>query len=142
MLLGSGLIRTFESPFKTTQLMGLRRTERMNAEDKPFGPWLRATQERLQKPQLVLAASRDSDMELQKHAEPHIQAVTGPDQFSRCAVKGNHPQATVVQDNGKGKADVGVVDAITKEKIPQIPHKQHGCQFEEQLKVIDAAIFG
>ena len=123
-------------------LVGLRRTERMNAEDKPFGPWLRATQERLQKPQLVLATSRDSDMELQKHAEPHIQAVTGPDQFSRCAVKGNHPQATMVQDNGKGKANVGVVEAVTKEKIPQIPHKQHECQFEEQLKVIDAAIFG
>ena len=57
-------------------------------------------------------------------------------------MKGNHPQATVEKDNGKGKADVGVVDAVTKEKILQIPHKQQGCQFEEQLKVIDSAIFG
>lgn len=28
-------------------LVGLRRTERMNVEDKSYGPWLRATQERL-----------------------------------------------------------------------------------------------
>ena len=47
----------------------------------------------------------------------------------------------MVKDNGKGKADARVVDAVTEEEIPQIPHKQQGCQFEEQLKVIDAAIF-
>ena len=73
-------------------LVGLRRTEQMNAEDKPFGPWLRATQERLQKPQLVLAASRDSDMEFQKNADLHIQAVTGLDRLSRSAMKGLIPK--------------------------------------------------
>jgi len=48
-------------------LVGLRRTERMNAEDKSYGTWLRATQERLQKPQLVLAPSRDIDREVQRN---------------------------------------------------------------------------
>ena len=47
----------------------------------------------------------------------------------------------MVKENGKGKADARVVDAVTEEEIPQIPHKQQGCQFEKQLKVIDAAIF-
>lgn len=45
-------------------LVGLRQVERMNVKDKPFNPWMKATQERLQKPQLVLAPSQDSYREI------------------------------------------------------------------------------
>ncbi|XP_050281194.1 uncharacterized protein LOC126722088 [Quercus robur] len=107
-------------------LVGLRRTERMNAEDKPYGPWLRATQERLQKPQLVLAPSRDSDKEVQKNPDLHIQAVTGSDRHSQSPMKGTDPQTMAVKDNEKGKANVGVVVATTEVKISQIPHEQRG----------------
>ena len=56
-------------------------------------------------------------------------------------MKGTNPQTTVVKDNEKGKANVGVVVITTEAKILQIPHEQRGSQFEEQLKKIDAAIF-
>ena len=123
-------------------LVGLRRTEQMNAEDKPYGPWLRATQERLQKPQLVLAPSRDTDKEVQKNPDLHIQAVTRSDRHSQSPVKGTNPQMMAIKDNEKGKAEMGVVVVTTEAKIPQIPHKPRGSQFEEQLKEIDTAIFG
>ena len=112
-------------------LVGLRRTKRMNVVDKPYGPWLRATQERLQKPQLVLAPSWDSDTEVQKNPDLHSQAVMGSDRHSQSSVKGTDPQTTTVKVNGKGKADVGTVVATTEAKIPQIPHEQRGNQFEE-----------
>ena len=47
-----------------------------------------------------------------------------------------------VKDNEKGRANVGGVVAFTKVEIPRIFHAQRGCQFEEQLKEIDATIFG
>ncbi|KAK7860162.1 uncharacterized protein CFP56_042202 [Quercus suber] len=123
-------------------LVGLRRSERLKAEDKPYGTWLRATQERLQKPQLVLAPSCDSDREVQRNTVSSARAAIVLNRPPRSAVGETHFQTTEEKVKEKGTADVGLVVAGSEVEIPRIPHAQRGCQFEEQLREIDAALCG
>ena len=92
-------------------LVGLCHIERLNSKDKPFGPWMKATQERLQKPQLTLAPSRDSDRETQRNAVILAQPAMVMDSSLRSAVEGGHAQTAVIKDNKGGKADMESDDA-------------------------------
>ena len=123
-------------------LAGLRRTDQMKVEDKPCGTWLRATPERFQKPQLVLASSCDLDKEVQRNTFSFAQDATIPDRSPRSAVGETHSQTTAEKVNEKDRADMGSGDTVTEVEIPRIPHTQHGYQFKEQLKEIDAALCG
>nr|XP_023873652.1 uncharacterized protein LOC111986250 [Quercus suber] len=112
---------------KNDCLVGLRRTERMNAEDKSYSTWLRATQERLQKPHLVLAPSCDSDREVQRNTVSSTQAATVSDQSPRRVMGEIHLQTTEEKVKEKGRDDVGLVVAGSEVEILRIPHTQRGC---------------
>nr|POE81045.1 hypothetical protein CFP56_61636 [Quercus suber] len=111
----------------------------MNADDKPYGPWLGL---HCLETTTGLGTISRQHREVQKNVDLYVQAATRSNWYLRSAVKETHPQTTAVKDNEKGRADVGVVGAVTEVEIPRIPHAQQGCQFEEQLKEIDAVIFG
>ena len=104
-------------------LVRLRRIERLNSEDKPFGSWMRVTQERLQKPQLVLAPP-DSDRETQRNTSILAQPAMVMDSSLRSAAEGGHAQMATVKDNKGGRADVESVLVHIDKEIPRIPQSQ------------------
>jgi len=84
---------------------------------------MRATQERLQKPQLVLAPS-NSDRETQRNTGILAQPAMVMDSSLRSAAEGGHAQMATVKDNEGGRADVESVLVHTDKEIPRIPQSQ------------------
>uniref|UniRef100_A0A7N2L935 Uncharacterized protein n=1 Tax=Quercus lobata TaxID=97700 RepID=A0A7N2L935_QUELO len=64
------------------------------------------------------------------------------DSSLRSAAEGGHAQMVAVKDNEGGKANVESVLMHTDKEIPRIPQSQQFYNFKEQLKEIDAAIYG
>ena len=123
-------------------LQGFRSKETLRLEEKQFGPWLRATQDKHQKPLIVIAARNE--------ANRIKEARTGLEEHR---TDGNVERTTVSDNPGNdlpGKAermvgaranviDVNTLSSHIQVKIPKIPLISN---FEQQLWDIDAAISG
>lgn len=101
-----------------------------------------ATQERLQKPQLILAQSRDNDKEAQCNADNLANLATTMVSSFRSAAGGSQVQTAATEDNKEDKANVEGVGVCLGKETPIISQSRRVDNFEEQLKEIDAAIYG
>ena len=121
-------------------LQGFRSKETLRPEEKQFSPWLRATQDKHQKPLIVTMARNE--------ANRIKEAGTGLEEHR---TNGNVKRMTVPDNPGNdlpGKAermvgaradmvDVNTLSSHIQVKIPTIPLISN---FEQQLRDIDAAI--
>ena len=120
----------------------MRSKESLKAEDKQYGPWLRATSERVQRPQLVVALKNEGRKE-------HKAAADGVSMTAEQLVNtGRELMAAAIQ-NAHGDDDVATCrakvapsDEPEGHEIMRIPCNPQCPGFEEQLKEIDDAIFG
>ncbi|KAK7828558.1 hypothetical protein CFP56_030115 [Quercus suber] len=118
----------------------LRSKESLRAEDKQFGAWLRASQDRLQRPQLVLAAKQSGEGK---------EGPISEDGFDEGVAQTAHAIALRVADQGQTHvrddvdptrtetASTATMRSHRQEKIPRNPTP---FDFEEKLREIDAAI--
>lgn len=123
-------------------LLWIRSKETIRTEDKQFGPWLRATQDRTQKPQLIVASPGNSGGGLQ----PDLAANPGGGGANQSQKEG---EANVVQEESHVADDVGSIKADMGDKIRLTAHREsrilqnwQDLNFEKQLQEIDTAIMG
>ena len=122
-------------------LLWIRSKEILRAEDKQYGPWLRATQERLQRPQLVMASrlggvgtslSKDDNRNQSgwdsAPATRRIVEMVAPD----CAKESDDVALTAV--------NMGVSVMVSKNHEETIPKISQNMDFEEKLREIDEAV--
>ncbi|KAK9998173.1 hypothetical protein SO802_017776 [Lithocarpus litseifolius] len=123
-------------------LQGLRSKETLQPEEKQFDPWLRATQEKLQKPLIVTAARNEAmkiseaENQLREHNLVGIAERIPVSGTSRANLPGRSERWV------EARADMGSVISMSSHiqvntlKVPRISN------FEQQLRDIDAAISG
>ena len=115
--------------------------ETLRSEDKQFGAWMRASPDRLQRPQLVITSKRSS---------VRSEVPTGGVDVDEGGAQTGHGTELAAADNGQTHVRAAVdptrpETASTanpslhgKEQIPSNPERS---KFEDQLREIDAAIF-
>lgn len=118
----------------------LRSKESLRAEDKKFGAWLRASQDRLQRPQLVLAAKRSGAGK---------EGPIGENGSSEGAAWTAHAIDLRVVDQGQVhmQDDVDPTRTETASLVAMHPHGEEKIprnlvlfNFKEKLREIDTAI--
>ena len=123
-------------------LQWFRSKDTLRSEEKQFGPWLRATQDKTQRPQLVTVekdgetrpgvgakknVERSSDGQVVSTTVRTNGGDTRPDEMERAAI----PRADVEERTGLLNRDCF--------KNPVLPHVTN---FEQQIRDLDAAING
>ena len=120
----------------------MRSKESLKAEDKQYGPWLRATSERVQRPQLVVASKNEGRKEHKAAADgvsmTAEQLVNTGRELTAAAIQNAHGD----DDVATCRAKVAPSDEPEGHEIMRIPCNPQCPGFEEQLKEIDDAIFG
>nr|POE86853.1 berberine bridge enzyme-like 21 [Quercus suber] len=120
----------------------MRSKESLRAEEKQYGPWLRATPDRVQKSQLVVASKYEDRKEYKENEGKEFTAA------GQTINSGREVAAVVLQgapggdDVAKCRVEVATSEAIEGNGEIRIPCYPQIPRFEEQLKEIDAAISG
>lgn len=118
-------------------LQWTRSKETLRPEEKQYGPWLRATQDRLQRPQLVLASNR-SNVEPQRRGE--VGEGVGPTSCMSEKRGADQGQEHVTDDVASTRSDTASTELLRPREGAKISRHRNPLNFEEQLREIDAAI--
>ncbi|KAK9996183.1 hypothetical protein SO802_020869 [Lithocarpus litseifolius] len=118
-------------------LQWIRSKETLRPKDKQYGPWLRASQDRLQRPQLVLASNR-SNFGHQSLGEG--DEGVGSTSYRSEKRGDDQGQEHVTDDVESTRLDTASTELLRPREEAEISHHRNPAIFEEQLREIDAAI--
>ena len=123
-------------------MLWIRNKETLKAEDKQFGPWMRATQDHTQKPQLIVATKNNGGR------GPQPDSTATPCEGG--AYQSQNDSGTIVVQGGSHvvdgvdltKADTESKSTLTTHIERRTPQTWEDSNFEQQIQEIDAAILG
>ena len=123
-------------------MLWIRNKETLKAEDKQFGPWMRATQDCTQKPQLTVATKNNGGR------GPQPDSTATPCEGG--AYQSQNDSGTIVVQGGSHvvdgvdltKADTESKSTLTTHIERRTPQTWQDSNFEQQIQEIDAAILG
>lgn len=109
----------------------------LKPEEKQYGPWLRSTQDRLQRLQLVLASNR-SNVEPQRRGE--VGEGVGPASYRSEKRGADQGQEHVTDEVASTRSDTASIELLRPREGAEISSHRNPANFEEQLREIDATI--
>ena len=114
----------------------IRSDETLRAEEKQYGSWLRATPERLQKPQLVFAKGEWGGRKTEGQEES-----SGEEGARPCkTVMATRTDRSTGPETAGGEhvmSDVAILDPLMSHQICHIPENLQVLAFEKQIREID-----
>ena len=123
-------------------LLWIRSKETLRLEEKQFGAWLRASPERNQKPQLIMATVHGGHRVEGVETKTKERLVSNPKAPTQMGQVTGKPRVDKSELANLVRNDVDVTRLMKDCAVPIKPLPELGKDFEKQLAEIDAGIHG
>ena len=123
-------------------LQWIRSRDTLRPEEKQFGPWLRASQEKNQKPQLVMAEKQGENRSGEGGREVLERSLAGVAVSTLATASGHENLPVETMRVAASRVDVAKDVATPTHVCIKTPDSLHVLNFEQQLKEINDTING